>query len=115
MDSLRASYSKSDDLAFHTLFDSVRNSELLILDDFGQQNMTDWALEKLYQLIAYRHDRALPTVITSQYIIWDGAENEAWGRVRGKLQWESIHSRLKYQSVVTEKLIVAPDFRARGA
>ena len=93
----------------------MRNCEFLILDDFGQQNMTDWTLEKLYQLIAYRHDRALPTVITSQHIMWEGADNEGSGRVRGRLQWESIRSRLKDQSAVTEKLMGGPDYRNRGA
>ena len=113
-DKLRQTYSDPDESAFFKLFDAVRNCEFLILDDLGQQNMTDWTLEKLYQLIAYRHDRVLPTVITSQYIIWDGADNEGLGRVRSRLQWESIRSRLKDQSVVTEKLMTGPDYRNRG-
>ena len=114
LDRLRLTYSDPDDAAFFKLFDAVRSCEFLILDDFGQQNMTDWTLEKLYQLIAHRHDRILPTVITSQYIVWDGAGNEGWERVRSRLQWESIHSRLNDQSVVTEKLIAGPDYRGRG-
>ncbi len=114
-DRLRRTYSDPDESAFFNMFDAVRDCEFLILDDFGQQNMTDWTLEKLYQLIAYRHDRVLPTVITSQHIIWDGADNEGLGRVRGRLQWESIRSRLKDQSVVTERLMSGSDYRNRGA
>ncbi len=114
LDGLRMTYSASNESDFYTLFESVRNAEILILDEFGQQNMTDWALEKLHQLIGYRHDRLLRTVITSQYILWEWADNSDWGRVRGKHQWESIRSRLNDSSVVTEKLMAAPDYRNRG-
>ncbi len=115
LDNLRRTYGNSDEASFYSLFDSVRDCELLILDDFGAQQMTEWALEKLYQLITYRHDRLLPTVITSQFILWEGADNSQWHRVRGKHQWESIRSRLSDSSVVTERLMAAPDYRNRGA
>jgi len=114
LDELRNAYSNPTGSAFFTLLDSVRNTELLILDDFGSQQMTDWALEKLYQIISHRHDRRLPTVITSQYIIWEGAENRQWEHVKGKLQWESIYSRLRDSHMVTERLMAAPDYRNRG-
>ena len=115
LDNLRQTYGNTDETSFYSLFDSVRECELLILDDFGAQQMTDWALEKLYQLITHRHDRLLPTVITSQFILWEGADNSQWSRVRGKHQWESIRSRLNDSSVVTERLMAAPDYRNRGA
>ena len=115
LDNLRHTYSTPNESSFYSLFESVRNCELLILDDFGAQQMTDWALEKLYQIISHRHDRLLPTVVTSQYIIWEGADNSNWNRVRGKHQWESIRSRLSDSRVVTERLMAAPDYRNRGA
>ena len=114
LDNLRHTYSNPNESTFYTLFDSVRNCELLILDDFGTQQMTDWALEKLYQLISHRHDRLFPTVITSQYILWEGADNSNLRQMRGKFQWESIRSRLNDSSVVTERLMAAPDYRNRG-
>lgn len=114
LDNLRHSYANPNESTFYELFDSVRNCELLILDDFGAQQMTDWALEKLYQIISHRHDRRLPTVITSQYIIWEGAENRQWEHVKGKLQWESIYSRLRDSHMVTERLMAGPDYRNRG-
>ena len=51
LDNMRHTYSNTDETSFYSLFDSVRNCELLILDDFGAQQMTDWALEKLYPVI----------------------------------------------------------------
>ncbi len=115
LDTLRRAYSTSNEADFFALFDSVRNAGILILDEFGQQNLTDWTLEKLHQLIGHRHDRLLPTVITSQYMLWGGADNSDWDQVRGKHQWESIRSRLSDSSVVTERLMAAPDYRNRGA
>ena len=115
LDNLRHTYSNPNESTFYELFDAIRNCELLILDDFGAQQMTDWALEKLYQITSHRHDRLLPTVITSQYILWEGADNSNWSRVRGQHQWESIRSRLNDSSVVTERLMAAPDYRNRGA
>ena len=38
---------------------------ILILDDFGSENYSKWAHEKLYQIITWRYNRKLPTVITS--------------------------------------------------
>ena len=114
LDSLRHTYSNPNETTFYSLFDAVRSCELLILDDFGAQQMTDWALEKLYQIISHRHDRLLPTVITSQYSLWEDVEDN-WNRARGKHQWESILSRLNDMSVVTARLMSAPDYRNRGA
>ncbi len=114
LDRLRQTFAKNNDSDFFALFEAVCNAETLILDEFGQQNATDWVLEKLYQLISHRYDRLLTTVITSQYILWEGADNSAWRPVSDKLLWESIHSRLNDSSVVTERLMAAPDYRNRG-
>ena len=39
LDYLRNAYSSSNESTFYSLFESVRNSELLIIDDFGAQRM----------------------------------------------------------------------------
>ena len=46
-------------------FEEIRNAGLLILDDFGTQNATPWAQEKLFQIINFRYINKLPTVITT--------------------------------------------------
>ena len=114
LDNLRKTFSKNNDTEFYDLFDKIRNCEFLILDDLGPQNMTNWALGKLYQLVSHRHDRLLPTVITSQIIIWDEIYDRDWRDLQGKQQWESIRSRLHDTTVVTEKLMIGPDYRNRG-
>ena len=115
LDRLRQTFAAGSETSFYDIFASVRNAELLILDDFVPLGMTEWTLEKLYQLICHRYDRQLPTVITSQYIIWEGFEDSRWQALRGRVLWDSIKSRLADTSVVTERLMSAPDYRNRGA
>ena len=112
---MRYTLARTRGSTFYERFENLRNSELLILDDLIQPGMSDWALDTLQKIIAYRHDRLLPTIVTSRYILWEGADDVQWSRVRGKHQWESIRSRLNDSSVVTERLMVAPDYRNRGA
>ena len=123
LDKLRHSFSNRSDESFYESFEAVKNSELLVLDDFGPPTMTDWTLEKLYQLVCHRHDRMLPTVTTSPYVIWNPERMEGYYQrqeseyrnLQHKLLWESITSRLQDSSVVTERLMSAPDYRNRGA
>ncbi len=116
LDRLRYTYSSSNETSFYTLFDSVRNSELLILDDLATPQMTDWALEKLYQLISHRYDREMPTVITSQFRLWgDEKVNANWRNLSEKPYWKAILSRLRDINVVSDRWMVAPDYRDRGA
>jgi DNA replication protein DnaC len=40
-------------------------NRLLILDDLGVENATDWANEQLYRVLDGRYDRRLPTILTT--------------------------------------------------
>lgn len=44
---------------------TVREAELLILDDLGAEKPSAWVCEQLYMLINYRYEMMLPTVITT--------------------------------------------------
>ncbi|MBK6791481.1 MAG: ATP-binding protein [Anaerolineales bacterium] len=96
LDSLRFSYDDPE-ITFEQRFDDIRNSGLLILDDFGTQNATPWAQEKLFQIINYRYINKLPTVITTNLML-----DEIEARIRSRLQDESFVNHLK---------ISAPDYR----
>lgn len=65
LDRLRATFSPTSDVSYDELFESARETDLLILDDLGAHSSTPWAQEKLYQIINERYNRRLPTVITS--------------------------------------------------
>lgn len=44
--------------------DEVRTAPLLVLDDLGVHSATPWAQEKLFQILNYRYNAKLATVIT---------------------------------------------------
>ncbi len=96
LDTLRFSYD-SEDTTFEQRFDEIRNAPLLVLDDFGTQNATAWAQEKLFQIVNYRYINKLPLVVTTNL---DLDEIEA-----------RIRSRLADPELVSSVRIVAPDYR----
>jgi DNA replication protein DnaC len=65
LDHLRATFSPSSTVSYDRLFNEVLTCEMLILDDLGTQSATPWAREKLYQILNYRYNAELPTVITT--------------------------------------------------
>lgn len=97
LDHLRATYAPNAAIAYDDLFDRLRTTDLLILDDLGAESPTPWAQEKLYQLISHRYNAKLPTVITS---------NADLDRIEGR-----IRSRLVDADLVRNIIIDAPDFR----
>lgn len=46
---------------------AYQNCRYLILDDFGKESPTDFALERMFALIDERSARMLPTAVTTQY------------------------------------------------
>jgi DNA replication protein DnaC len=96
LDWLRASFEGNDE-RFSERFEEIRQVPLLILDDFGTQNATPWAQEKLFQLLDYRYVNESPTVITTNLRL-----EEIEGRIR---------SRLADSLRVTRVAILAPDYR----
>jgi len=65
LDHLRSAFSPESKITYDELFERVKTTPLLILDDFGEQASTPWAQEKLYQLINYRYNERLPMVVTT--------------------------------------------------
>ena len=56
-----ASPTRSEDVTFEERFEQIRQAPLLVLDDFGTQSATEWAREKLFQILNYRYINRLPT------------------------------------------------------
>ena len=71
LDHLRSAFSPESRATYDEIFERVKNAPLLMLDDFGEQSGTPWAQEKLYQVINYRYNAQLPTVITSCFSLED--------------------------------------------
>ena len=96
LDSLRYSFSDPT-TSYEARFEEIRDADLLVMDDFGTQNATPWAQEKLFQIINYRYVNKLPTVITTNLIL-----DEIESRIRSRLQDSDF---VKYVR------ITAPDYR----
>ncbi len=65
LDHLRSTFGPTSEIAYDERFEQVRGADVLILDDFGTENATPWAREKLFQIFNHRYNYKLPTVITS--------------------------------------------------
>ncbi|HLY31043.1 MAG TPA: ATP-binding protein, partial [Ktedonobacterales bacterium] len=100
LDHLRAAFAPSSESPFDEMFDRVREAGLLVLDDLGAENSTAWATEKLFQLINYRYNFRMPTVITTNHRLLSHID-------------ERIRSRLSDLSLVRQVVIEAPDYRER--
>ncbi len=101
LDHLRSTFSPESRVTYDELFEGVKTSPVLILDDLGMESSTPWAQEKLYQILNYRYNSRLPTVFTIPGFI------------------ESIEGRLASR-LVDPKLsiliaISAPDYRSQLA
>ncbi len=101
LDHLRSAFNPESKVSYDRFFESVKTAPLLVLDDFGEQSTNPWVKEKLYQLINYRYNSRLPTVITTRLSL-DEIMNEVDS---------SISSRLVDRKISVTFAILAPDFR----
>ncbi len=65
LDHLRSAFGPDSKVSYDELFERIRKEPVLVLDDFGEHSATPWAQEKLYQLVNYRYNARLATVITT--------------------------------------------------
>ncbi|GAC1452455.1 MAG: ATP-binding protein [Ktedonobacterales bacterium] len=100
LDHLRAAFAPSSEVTYDEMFDKVREAGLLVLDDLGAENSTAWATEKLFQLINYRYNFRMPTVITTNV------------RLLSQMD-ERIRSRLSDIGLARHVAIKAQDYRER--
>lgn len=49
------------------VLDTYTNVSLLIIDDLGKEQATEWALSKIYAIINARYEALMPTIITTNY------------------------------------------------
>jgi len=97
LDELRTAFNPKNEESFNERFQEMRSVDVLFLDDYGAENTTIWAAEKLFQILNYRYNADLPTVITSNGL--DGIDF----RIRSRLSDK--------QKVVTVDMADAQDYR----
>ena len=97
MDYLRSTFRPDSGVAYDRVFDQIKNAPLLIMDHLRSADLSDWAYEKLYQIVVHRHNSRIPTVITSPMDMADSTG--------------PIISRTQDQSSGTIIRMDAPDYR----
>ncbi len=101
LDHLRATFSPTSSASYDSVFAQVRTARLLVLDDLGTQSATPWAREKLYQVLNYRYDTRLPTVITTSSTL-----DEIDPRIRSRMLDERVCHVFK---------IIVPPYKTQAA
>lgn len=99
LDHLRSTFSPESKTTYDDMFEKIKTSPLLILDDLGTESSTPWAQEKLYQLLNYRYNSRLSTVITIPGFL-EGIE----GRLSSRLMDPKLSNVIP---------IFAPDYRSQ--
>ena len=103
LDHLRSAFNPESKISYDQFFESVRSTPLLVLDDFGKQTTTPWAQEKLYQVINYRYNARLATVVTTNHSIEEIREI-----------YSPIASRFVDPKISTLFNITAPNYYSGG-
>jgi DNA replication protein DnaC len=98
LDHLRSTFSPESKVSYDELFEKVKKAPLLVLDDFTYTAVTPWAQEKLYQVVNYRYNSRLATVITSSLSL-----EEIDGRISSRM------ADLRLSTVLN---IMASDYRS---
>ena len=62
LDELRSGFNPNNPLPYVEIYDRVSDAKVLVLDDLGQHYPTEWAQEKLHQIVNHRYNAQLPTV-----------------------------------------------------
>ena len=64
---LQSSFQSAGDSqkTFDTLFRTAADAEVLVLDDLGAENDSEWTRATLQELLSHRYDARMPTVVTT--------------------------------------------------
>lgn len=65
LEAIRNSFGRTEEQTSAEIEGRARTAAVLILDDLGAHNYTDWTRNTLYSLLNYRVNYELPTVITT--------------------------------------------------
>jgi DNA replication protein DnaC len=100
LDELRASYkSEVNEL---DLLDTARTVPVLILDDLGAHNYTEWTKNRLYSIINFRMNELLPTIVTTNLSL-DEMEDYLGSRTTSRLVQMSRVFRLNSEDIRLQK------------
>ncbi len=91
MEKLKESYN-NEHLNYYEIIKLYCECDLLIIDDLGKERLSEWVLEKLFQIVNTRYENMLPIIITTNYTEKELVKRLSYGN-DGKTA-ESLVSRL---------------------
>ena len=68
VEQLKATYNSNSVENTCDVMNRLKHSKLLILDDMGAENPSEWVKERLFEIIDYRSNEDLPIIITTNAI-----------------------------------------------
>jgi DNA replication protein DnaC len=66
LDHLRATFYPGSTISYDKRMEEIKRARILVLDNLAiDRNLSNWARDKLYDILTYRFDYDLPTVVTT--------------------------------------------------
>ena len=113
MDKIKETFNRND-ITEAQIVELYSNVNMLIIDDFGSEIISNWALEKLYKIVNNRYENELPIVITTKYNKEElleklAVENEELAKEFIQLLYRMCYgiSLTKYDSNTKEKVSIS--------
>lgn len=69
LERIRETYSRWGTEGETEILKSLSNADLLVLDDLGVEQSTDWSVTKIYNIIDSRYRNKLPLIVTTNFSI----------------------------------------------
>ena len=85
---IQSTFDPSSDDSKHEVLDPISSCEVLVLDELGAQQPTEWVRNTLYLILNTRYTRRLTTLFTTNFRLSD--ESEPSARLAGR-EYEQKH------------------------
>ena len=108
---IKRTFDGDDTGAEHKLLDNYKTCDLLIIDDLGKEQATDWTTAMLYAIVNDRYERLMPTIVTTNFNENDLIALES-PRGIGEHRIRAILSRL-HETTATLTMAWKEDWRNR--
>ena len=66
---IQSTFDPGSDASKHQVLDPITGCELLVLDELGAQQPTEWVNNTLYLILNTRYTRQLPTLFTTNFLL----------------------------------------------
>lgn len=65
LDRIKLNYNRWGNEGEDTIINSLANADLVVIDDLGTEQLTEWSISRIYNIIDSRYRNGLPLIITT--------------------------------------------------